>query len=162
VDGLNGDKMKMVVDHGTEIAAKDALIAQKDKELGTKDAEIALLKANELTPASIEKMIADRTAVLDRAKVVSSSADYSGKTIPEIRRTAVASRLGDSAVKDKSDDYVWALFDRMSDTSGGVDVVADSVRSAGGKFVDSSNGNAAVVAAHKAMVDRAVNAWKGN
>jgi hypothetical protein len=159
VDALNSDKMKMTVDHGTEMAAKDAAIAQKDKELGTKDAEIALLKAAEMTPAGIEKMIADRTAVLDQAKVVAPSADYAGKNLSEIRRTAVAARLGDSAVKDKSDDYVWALFDRMSDTA---DVVADSVRSAGGKFVDTSSGNAAVLSAHKAMVDRAVNAWKGN
>ena len=39
--------------------------------------------------------------------------DTKGKTIPEIRRMAVARKFGDVSVKDKSDDYVEARFDAM-------------------------------------------------
>jgi hypothetical protein len=92
-------------------AAHTAAIAAKDAELGKKDAEIADLKTKVVDGPALDALVADRAKVVERAKVLAPTLDTAGKTNAEIRRAAVAAKLGDVAVKDKSDDYVGALFD---------------------------------------------------
>ncbi len=101
------DREKLVSDHASAIAAKD-------KELGTKDAEITKLKGQVLDAGALDKLIIDRADVLSKAKAIADGADLNGKSIPEIRRAVVAKKLGDAAVKDRSDDYVEALFDGLA------------------------------------------------
>ena len=104
------DSKKALADANT--AHVDA-IAQKDKELGEKDAEIAKLKDAAVKPEDIDRMVADRADVVGKAKAI-ADIDVSGKSDNEIRRAAVAAKLGDEKVKDKSDDYVAALFDSLA------------------------------------------------
>jgi hypothetical protein len=111
----------------TAAAAHATAIAAKDKELGTKDAEIEGLKAKVINAAKLDALVAERSEVTARAKAIAPILDVAGKSIPDIRRAAVVAKLGVEKVKDKSDDYVQALFDSLSEQKTGVDPVRDAV-----------------------------------
>lgn len=117
-------------------AAHASAIATKDAELGAKDAEIAKLKGAALTPEMMDAAVAARSEVLAKAKTF-GDVETAGKTDAEIRRAAVALKLGDAAVADKSDDYVSALFDHMAADA---DPVKDALsKPAAGKTVRNVN-----------------------
>lgn len=149
VADAKASEAKMVADHASEISAKD-------KELGEKDAEIAKLKDEAITPDKIDALVADRAGVLDSVKKLGVTVDAKGKTPAEIRRAAVAAKLGDKAVDGKSDDYVEALFDGASANA------ADPVRSAlmndGVNTQDTQLGDADK--AHNEMKASLSDAWK--
>lgn len=107
-------------DHAKAIAAKDG-------ELGAKDAKIADLEKQVVTGATLDALVADRAAITTKAKAVAPTLDTAGKSNADIKRAAVAAKLGDAAVKDKSDDYVGALFDHLS-VDGGSDPLRDVIR----------------------------------
>ena len=130
----------------------DAL-ATKDGELATKDAEIDNLKSKQLSDADIDKRVNDRADLIATAKTIADK-DYSGLSDADIRKTAVAAKLGQQTIEDKSDDYVQARFDILAD-----DADEDPVRKAI-KSGDAGNGDAADKA-HSKMVDGMQNAWKG-
>jgi len=109
--------------HVTALAAKDA-------ELATKDAEIADLKGKVLDAAALDAMVAERSAIVSKAKALNATLDTAGKSNLDIKRAV----LGDAA-KDKSDAYVDAAFDLKTADVKGADplrsAIADS-RSTGG------------------------------
>lgn len=107
--------------HATAIAAKDA-------ELGTKDATIADLQKQVVTGPALDALVADRAAVTAKAKAIAPTLDTAGKTNADIKRAAVASKIGDEKVKDKSDDYVGALFDHLAADTSDADPVRDAIR----------------------------------
>lgn len=106
IASLTADNIKMTGDHA-------AALSIKDKELGEKDGEIVKLRAQVPDAVAIDKMVSDRAETTARARVISDG-DYTGKSVPEIRRLAVAKKLGDGAVNNRNDDYVEALFDSLS------------------------------------------------
>lgn len=106
-----GDAKKAMGDAKT---AHDAAIAEKDKELGAKDAEIADLKSKVVDGAKLDELAAARSVLMDAAKAVAPDLDMKGLSDGEIRKKAVAAKLGDEAVADRSDDYVAGLFDHLS------------------------------------------------
>jgi hypothetical protein len=81
-------------------------IADKDAELAKKDGEIEELKKKVLDDAALDALVADRAAVVTKAKSLDANVVTDGKSIADIKRTV----LGDS-VKDKSDAYVDAAWD---------------------------------------------------
>jgi hypothetical protein len=108
-------------------------IADKDKELAAKDAEIADLKGKVLDAAALDKLVADRAKLVTDAKRLVSDYDATGKDAATIRRDVVKAKCGDSAVADKSDDYVASRFDHLLESAGGGnDAVRDHVMSGGG------------------------------
>lgn len=165
------ENLKLVADHKTALDAKDAEIAtlrtqlaDKDKELGTLAGEISKLKSEALDAAKIDALVADRADIIARASVIANDLDYKGKDAATIRRMAVAKVEGDDKVKDKSDDYVQALFDKLHDsantgagygTTPRVDPIVDHMRSA-----PVGGGRAAVEAAHMGMRRSLEDAWK--
>jgi hypothetical protein len=97
---LTTDNIKLVADHNTALAAKDATIAEKDKAARRRrTARSSSSRTQALTPAALDKLVSDRsTAVLGKAKLV-ADADYSGKT-PQPRSGACSGReeaAGDAA-----------------------------------------------------------------
>lgn len=92
-------------------------IQAKDKEIAQKDAEIDELKGKILTDEQLDERVKTRADLLDAARKV-ADADYAGKTDAEIRRLAVATRLGDAAVKDKTEAYVDARFEILLEDAG--------------------------------------------
>ncbi|MER8999977.1 DUF2213 domain-containing protein [Mesorhizobium australicum] len=139
-------------DHATAIAAKD-------KDLAKKDAEIDGLKAKVLSDADLDKRVAARADLIGKAKAIAKDVKTDGLSDAAIRKAAVAAKLGDAAIADKTDAYIDARFDIL---------VEDSVKDAGGadqfrtvvagglKAVDT----APVATAHKAMTDHLSGAWQ--
>lgn len=101
-----------------ETALSDAQSAH-DKEMAAKDAKIDELEAKVVDQAQIDRLADEKAAVVADAKKIAGDklADTAGKTPAEVRRMAVAAKLGDAAVADKSDDYVEARFDGLKDAA---------------------------------------------
>lgn len=100
---------------------KKKALAEKDKELATKDAEITDLKGKVLDAAALDALVADRAAVVTKAKALDANVITDGKSIAEIKRAV----LGDS-VKDKSEAYVDAAWDMK--TAATNDGIRDAIR----------------------------------
>jgi uncharacterized protein len=175
---LTADNLQLIADHKTVVDAKDAEIARltqvvagKDKELGTKDAELKLLTDAASDASKIDQLVADRVDVLTGAEALGlSDEDVQGKSNADVVRLAVQKNLGDAYVKDKGDEYVRASFDLLrSRTLDGASLGAqgtalksDPIRSTLGQGRPSSVGDSAtaVADAHRRMCERAQNAWK--
>lgn len=142
---------KATADHAAAISAKD-------KDLAAKDAEIEKLKANQIDAAKLDKLVADRADIVGKAKAIVADIDVAGKTPADIRRAVVAKKLGDAAVKDKSDDYVEARFDLLAEDAKGAggDPVRQVLRSG-----LTSHDAAAGDKAHQGYVGHLTDAWKG-
>jgi hypothetical protein len=96
-------------------------IADKDAELAKKDGEIEELKKKVLDDAALDALVADRAAVVTKAKALDANVVTDGKSIADIKRAV----LGDS-VKDKSEAYVDAAWDLK--TAATNDSVRDAIR----------------------------------
>lgn len=86
-------------------------LAAKDSELGTLTAEVADLKGKVVDGAALDKLVAERTSLVGDVKLIAADLDIAGLDNAALRRAAVAKLVGADAVKDRSDDYVGALFD---------------------------------------------------
>jgi hypothetical protein len=159
------EKDQLVADHAKAVAAKDI-------DLAKKDAEIEKLKGSQMDAAKLDKLVADRADLLAKAKAVVSDFDGKGLTDADIRRKVVATKIGDAAVKDRSDDYVAARFDILvEDASKGVG--SGSFGGTGDAFRDSflhrpgfgGQGEQRPMTADQAWeqnVSRIQDAWKGD
>jgi len=106
---------KAVTDHETAIQAlKDTHkeeIAAKDQQLGEKDGEIQTLKDAEIKPEQLDKMVADRSELIGKAKqVLGDSVNLDGKTEAEIVSACVEKHYGADALKDKNPDHIMGMF----------------------------------------------------
>lgn len=140
IEKLQRQIVDAAADHERAIAAKDA-------EIATRDARITELEGQVLTDAQIDERVAARAALIDNAaKVAGAEIKASGKADKDIRRAAIAKRLGDDAINGKSDAYVEAMFDALASgvvTTPKSDPFADAT-SAGIKTNDAQPWNDAV------------------
>jgi hypothetical protein len=100
-------------------AAKAATeVANAKAEVNTKDAELVTIKSqladSKLTPAKIDKLVADRAATVNRAKkIIGDALVVDGKTDADMRKQVVLAKLGDTA-KDWNDDMINASFNTLA------------------------------------------------
>lgn len=99
----------------TAQTAHDAAIADKDKELAAKDAEIDALKKAALTDAQLDAKVQARASLISKAQKLAKDADFAGKSDIEIMTTAVTAVRGADAVAGKSPAYIEAAFDLAVD-----------------------------------------------
>ncbi len=125
----------------------------KDTELATKDAEIDTLKKAVLSDEDLDKLVKDRGDLVAVAKQVADK-DYTGMSDNDIRKAAVAAKLGQEAVDGKSDDYIQARFDILSEDAG-IDPVRKVLKDGPKPKLES------VDTAHAGMVTHLQDAWKG-
>lgn len=95
----------------------DKKMAAKDADILKKDNEIADLKSKVLDAAALDKLVADRAALITRAKALAPDVVTDGKSVIEIKRAVVEAKLGDAA-KGKSEAYLDAAFDLLGDAKG--------------------------------------------
>jgi hypothetical protein len=95
----------------TADAAHVAAIAAKDADLAKKDAEIDALKAKVLSDADLDKRVQARGDLVATAKAIAKDVKTEGLSDAAIRKSVVAAKLGDEAIKDKADAYIDARFD---------------------------------------------------
>jgi hypothetical protein len=86
------------------------ILAAKDKEIATKDAEIDALKGKIVDGAALDKLVADRADLVGKAKVLAKDVKTEGLTDAEIKKAVVVAVVGDS-VKDKPMAYIDARFE---------------------------------------------------
>jgi hypothetical protein len=115
----------------TLTTAKDAAetkVGELTAAVSTKDGEIAALeqkvKDAAVSPAQLEKLVADRSALIAQAKGIEPNVVTDGKTEAEIRKAVVSAKLGDSA-KDMDDAAIAGAFTVLAK-----DVKVDPVRNA--------------------------------
>jgi len=127
------DKIDEIEAQTADITDKQRdLLATRDRELAESEATLASLRANPLTYDKIlpklDALAAIRSEVIAKARFIDHRIVTDGLNDPAIRRAAVVSRLGPDAVKDRSDDYVEALFDDLAGKDPPKDPIADAAR----------------------------------
>jgi len=111
-----------------ELTASQTLVGTHVATISTKDGEIAGLtqKLKDATAIDLDKMLADREAVVSAAKVIFPTLDAKGKTIEAVRKEAVTAKLGDAA-KDMDDNAIRGAFAALAVTSD-VDTLRDGIK----------------------------------
>lgn len=97
--------------------AKKESDEEKDKEIGRLTAE--LKTAKDAAIIDVDKLVAERSALVAQVKALDSAIDPTGKTDADLRRAAAASKLGDAAVQGVSDAVVEGMFLAISKAPGG-------------------------------------------
>lgn len=136
-----------------------AAIADKDKALAAKDAEIDALKAKVVDGLALDKLVADRSALCAVAGKIAPAVKFDGLADAEIKKAVVTAKLGDAAVKDKSADYINARFDILAEDAGKT-TSADPFRTAVQGGLQPTNDAGSVDKAYQAMADGLTNAWQ--
>lgn len=123
-----------------------AALAAKDEQIGTLKAELQKAQDAALKPADIDRMVADRAALVATAKVLAPALKVDGIGDADIRKAVVAVKLGDEAVKDASDAEISGMFRVLAKDARPADPVRDALMGGTGPTPVADNGYAASVA----------------
>lgn len=107
-------------------AAKKKVEADKDEEIGKLKAE--LKTAKDAAVIDVDKLVADRTALIAQVKAVDSSIDPAGKSDGDLRKAAVRAKMGDAAIVDASDAEISGMFKVLAASGGARNPVADALK----------------------------------
>lgn len=113
VSGLQKTLANTLADNltmSTAITTKDAAIAAKEEEIGRLKTELQTAKDSAPKPEQLDRLVADRAALVTVVKTLDSRIVTDGKTDAELRRAAVAAKHGDDFVKDASDAEIIGMF----------------------------------------------------
>ena len=91
-----------------QAAEYQAAIEAKDEELG--ELKVELQAAKDAANVDVDKLVAARTELLSQVATIDSKINPAGLTDAELRKKAVAARLGDEAVANASDAEVNGMF----------------------------------------------------
>jgi hypothetical protein len=116
---------KQIADAAT---AHSATVDAKDGELAAKDAKIAEMSKSILSDADLDAKVAARADLIGKAKAIAKDVVTTGLSDAAIRKAAVVAVLGDAAISGKSDAYVDARFDILSEDAAKGDTVADALK----------------------------------
>jgi hypothetical protein len=108
----------------SKTALADATTAH-DKAMAAKDKEIDDLKAKVVDQDKIDALADAKSEAVTKAKSLlgDKTPDFKGKTVADVRRETVRLVKGDAAIADKSDDYIEARFDGLTDGKSANDTV---------------------------------------
>lgn len=107
-------------------SAKKKLEEEKDEEIGGLKAK--LKKAEDAAVIDVDKLVADRSALVAQVKAIDSSIDPAGLKDAELRKAAVKSKMGDAAIVDASDAEITGMFKALASGVGAGNPVADALR----------------------------------
>ncbi len=120
--------------------------------------ELDVEKSKQLTDEQIEQRVTERLAVVDQARELFKDLDPKNKSLTEIKKETISKVNSEFDLKDKSDEYVSAVFDafysQREDRS--MASMRDSVNPNQTDFNDDLAGKA-----RKKFLERSQNAWKG-
>src|SRR5690554_1330855 len=101
-------------------------IAAKDEEIGKLKAELA--DAKKAAEIDVDALVAARTELVAQVKAIDAKIDPKGLSDAELRKAAVAAKLGEEMVKDASDAEISGMFKAICKDAKPVDPVADAFR----------------------------------
>ena len=103
---MTADNLKLNAD----ITTRDTEIGTRDTEIGTLKVEVETLKKNVPDEKALERLAADRAALVEQALGIAKDLKCDGLTSAEIRRAAVLAAFGEEVVKDASDAVIDGMF----------------------------------------------------
>lgn len=106
-------------EHGVVIQAKDEEIGQLKADLKA---------AKDAANIDVDALVAARSELVAKVKAVDSSIDPSGLTDADLRKAAVAAKLGDDMVKGASDAEIMGMFKAVTKGAKPADKVADAIK----------------------------------
>lgn len=128
LQGIIATKDKAIADAET---AKKKAEDDKDEEIGKLKADLKKAQDAAPTPEQMRAAVKDRAALEATAKAISDSIDLD-LADADLRKAAVAAKLGDEMVKDASDAEVAGMFKAIAKDAKPVDpvrgVIADGLR----------------------------------
>lgn len=152
IEQFKADSAKVLVDVK---AAHEAAIAAKDEEIGKLKAD--LKTAQDAAKIDVDKLVADRAQLVEAVKAIDAKIETGGKSDADLRKAAVASKLGDEMVSDASDAEILGMFKAVAKDAKTTDPVADAIR-AGIKPSITDAASQAQTAWDKSITD--LNAWR--
>lgn len=148
IERLLSDKARLEADLDSLRQAHTDALKAKDTELASKDAEIDSLSAKIPDQTAMDKLVEDRAALIATAARIAPDVKATGLSDADLRKAVVKAKLGDEAIKDKSEAYVDARFDILAEAPP-VDTLRQAMTS------DSPIANVAdALAARQAAFDR--------
>ena len=147
-------KMKEEMD-----AMEKEMKAKQDSAEGRADAlseENAALKSDleAAKQINVDSLVEERIALIDKARPSLDSAfDFAGKSVREIMEASIKAVRGDADLSDRSDDYVTAMFDTLTETAARDDSGTSELRKAVASI-------ASPMSAPSSYLDKLQNAWK--
>lgn len=145
-------KDKLIADHASVLAAKDA-------DLAKKDAEIDALKGKVMDAAALDAAVKARGDLIAKAKAIVPTVATDGKSDAEIRLAVVAAKIGDATIKDKPAAYIDARFDILAEDAAkrsGTDPFRTVVQ----QGLNPTNDADASGKAYQSMADGLTSAWQ--
>jgi hypothetical protein len=119
------------------------------QELETVKADLEAAKA-----VNVDSLVDERIALIDKARVSLDSAfDFAGKSDREIMEASIKAVRGDSDLSERSDDYVTAMFDTLSESARSDSSGTNQLRQAVASI-------ASPASAPSSYMERIQNAWK--
>lgn len=115
------DRAKLVSDH-------QAAIAAKDEEIGTLKADLKKAQDAALKPGDLDRMVADRQALVKTVNTIDAKIVTDGKSDNELRLAAVAAKLGDEMVKDASEAEIAGMFKAIAKDAKAADPFVDALK----------------------------------
>lgn len=117
------DALEAQLETATNKAANvDAVTGERDAlqaQVTTLTAELATAKENTMTSDAMDKAVQARIELVGKAKPMLGDAfDFDGKTDRAVKEAVISEVNKDFKGDDKSDDYVNAFFDAMTETVG--------------------------------------------
>lgn len=122
----SGKALKDAQDALTKAQADHAAsIAAKDEEVGKLKAD--LKAAQDAAKIDVDALVAARTELVSAVKAMDSSIDPKGLSDADLRKAAVAAKLGDEMVKDASEAEVLGMFKALAKDAKPGNPVADAI-----------------------------------
>ncbi|WP_288078650.1 DUF2213 domain-containing protein [Pseudomonas sp.] len=101
-------KADMTKKLGDAEAGKQAAVAAVQAEMGA--LKVELQKAKDAANIDVDALVAARTELLSQVKAIDSAIVTAGKSDAELRKAAVAAKMGDAALAGASDAEIKGMF----------------------------------------------------
>lgn len=112
IEKFKAETAKALADAATKVekaqAEKKKSDEEKDEEIGALKAKVK--KAEDAAVIDVDALVAARTELVGQVNAIDSDIDPKGKSDSELRKAAVASKLGDESVKGVSDAEINGMF----------------------------------------------------
>lgn len=122
IEQFKADSAKALADaeskHTTVIAAKDEEIGKLKADLKT---------AQDAAVIDVDALVAARSDLVTQVKAIDAKIDPKGLSDADLRKVAVAAKLGDEMVKDASEAEILGMFKAVAKDAKPINPVADAI-----------------------------------
>lgn len=103
-----------------------------------------------MSDTDLDVRVQARAELVGKAVSIAKDVETTGLSDADIRKAVVAAKLGDAAIKDKSDAYVEARFDVLAEDAAKGDPVLEALKDTKQPVTDAATAEAQAYAAYLA------------